>query len=150
MKGQKLLLISGTIITSNLLISPALCQCSFSSTSVIFGSYDVFSNTSTTSTGTITYDCSLASPTPTLITIDLSTGNSAAYNARELRSINDAINYNLYLDAGGQFIWGNGTNSQHYTSSNLSGTVTIYGIIPARQNVKVGNYTDSITATLNF
>ncbi|MBD2665451.1 putative secreted pili protein [Richelia sinica FACHB-800] len=150
MNGQKLLLISGTIITSNLLISPALCQCSVSSTSVIFGNYDVFSNTPTTSTGSITYDCSAASPTPTLITIDLSPGNSAAYNARELRSINDVINYNLYLDAGGQFIWGNGTNSQHYTSSNLSATVTIYGIIPARQNVKVGNYTDSITATINF
>jgi len=29
-------------------------------------------------------------------------------------------------------------------------TVTIYGRIPARQNVRVGSYTDSITATINF
>ncbi|BAY20613.1 hypothetical protein NIES2100_03550 [Calothrix sp. NIES-2100] len=150
MNGKNLLLAIGTILTSTLFITPALCQCSFSSTSVIFGAYDVFNTTSTTSTGTITYDCSSANPTPSLITIDLSQGNSAAYDYRELRSTNDAINYNLYLDPGGQFIWGNGTNSQHYTSTNLSGTVTIYGIIPARQNVKVGNYTDSITATLNF
>ncbi|MBK1986617.1 spore coat protein U domain-containing protein [Sphaerospermopsis aphanizomenoides BCCUSP55] len=115
-----------------------------------FGAYDVFNNISTTSTGSINYDCSSASPPPTSITIDLSQGNAASYNPRQLRSINDSLNYNLYLDAAGQNIWGDGTSNQHYTSSNLTGTVTIYGIIPARQNVKVGNYTDSITTTINF
>jgi hypothetical protein len=34
-------------------------------------------------------------------------------NSLALHSINNySLNYNLYLDAAGQFVWGNGTNSQ--------------------------------------
>jgi spore coat protein U-like protein len=129
---------------------PALSQCSVSVVSVKFGVYDVFNNIPTTSTGSITYDCSSANPLPSSITIELSSGNSSSYNPRKLQSINDSLNYNLYLDAAGQSIWGNGINSQQYISSHLTGTATIYGIIPARQNVSVGTYIDSMTATINF
>jgi spore coat protein U-like protein len=150
MNIEKLLLTLGITVTSIIFSSPVLSQCSINVTNVNFGSYDVFNTTSTTSTGSITYDCSLANPSPTSITIDLSQGNSSAYNSRQLRSVNDSLNYNLYLDAAGNSIWGDGTNSQNYINSALTGTVTIYGIIPARQNAKVGTYTDSITTTINF
>ncbi|MEH2374566.1 Csu type fimbrial protein [Nostoc sp.] len=127
---------------------PALSQCTISASPVSFGNYDVFANTTTTSTGSITYDCSSAT-LPFII--HLSKGNSLSYTPRTLKSGSDSLNYNLYLDAAGSQIWGDGTNSStQYSSSNLTGTVTIYGIIPSRQNVKVGSYTDSITATINF
>ncbi|WP_071190297.1 spore coat U domain-containing protein [Trichormus sp. NMC-1] len=150
MNMQKLLLTLKITLISTIFSNPALCQCSINVSSVNFGAYDVFNNISTTSTGSINYDCSSASPVPTSITIDLSKGNSSSYNPRQLKSIDDSLNYNLYLDAAGQFIWGDGTNSQNYINSALTGTVTIYGIIPARQNAKVGTYTDSITTTINF
>ena len=90
-------------------------------------------------------------PTPTSITIQLNQGNASSYNPRQLRSGPDSLNYNLYLDAAGQFIWGDTTGgTSAYTSTVLNGNVTIYGRIPARQNVKVGTYTDTIVVTINF
>jgi len=102
-------------------------------------------------TGTVTYNCTGAMPTPTSITIQLNQGNASSYNPRQLRSGPDSLNYNLYLDAAGQFIWGDTTGgTSAYTSTVLNGNVTIYGRIPARQNVKVGTYTDTIVVTINF
>jgi spore coat protein U-like protein len=130
---------------------PTLSQCAINVSGVSFNSYDVFATFDPTSTGSITYNCSSAVPVPTSITIDLTQGNASTYNPRQLTNGQDALSYNLYLDASGQSIWGNGTaGNQHYISSALSSTVYIYGIIPARQNAKVGTYTDAITATINF
>jgi spore coat protein U-like protein len=148
---KKTVFILGLVLNTTLSTAfPVLAQCSINASNVNFGSYDVFNNNSTTSNASISYDCSLENPPPSSITIDLSRGNSSSYNPRQMQSVNDSLNYNLYLDAAGQSIWGNGIDSQHYTSSNLTGTVTIYGIIPARQNVRIGNYADSIEATINF
>ncbi|MEH1928177.1 Csu type fimbrial protein [Nostoc sp.] len=149
MKNQKSILIFGIILNCTTAL-PALCQCTVNVNSVNFGSYDVFNNSPTTTTGTINYDCSMASPSPTSITIDLSKGNAPSYTPRQLKNGTNVLNYNLYLDASGGSIWGDNINSLHYMSSNLKDTVTIYGIIPARQNVRIGTYIDSITATVNF
>ncbi|MEH1960267.1 MAG: spore coat U domain-containing protein [Nostoc sp.] len=149
MKNQKSILIFGIILNCTTAL-PALSQCNVSVDSVKFGSYDVFNNSSTTTTGTINYDCSSAIPSPSSITIDLSKGNAPSYTPRQLKNGTNVLNYNLYLDASGQSIWGNNIDSQHYISPNPKNTVTIYGIIPARQNVRIGTYIDSITATVNF
>ncbi|MHC5717089.1 MAG: Csu type fimbrial protein [Nostoc sp.] len=148
MKNQKSILIFGIILNCTTAL-PALSQCTVNVNNINFGSYDVFNNSSTTTTGTITYnDCSSASS----INIYLSKGNAPSYTPRQLKNSNnnDVLNYNLYLDASGTLIWGNETNGQYYTSSASSGTVSIYGIIPAKQNVSVGRYTDTITATINY
>ncbi len=149
---NKLLLTSTIFFCTNLLnLSPVLSQCTISVSSVNFYTYNVFSNFPNSSTGIINYNCSAVSPVPTSISIDLTPGNAATYHPRQLSNGYDVLNYNLYLDAAGQSIWGNGTTgSQHYISSALSKTIYIYGIIPARQNAKIGTYTDAITATINF
>lgn len=150
MKNQKFILIFGIILNCTTVL-PALSQCTVNVNSVKFGSYDVFNNSSTRTTGTINYDCSSAIPSPSSITIDLSKGNAPSYTPRQLKNGTNVLNYNLYLDASGESIWGNNIeNSQHYITPNLKNTVTIYGIIPARQNVRIGTYIDSITATVNF
>ena len=119
-----------------------------------FGSYDVFSNTPKEAIGSVTYRCTdLGSG---LITVDLSKGNSSTYAIRTLRSGNEVLNYNLYLDAGHNTIWGDGTEgSSRYgplnPANNSEVLLSIYGRIPPQQtNVKVGNYSDMITITISF
>jgi spore coat protein U-like protein len=123
-------------------------------TGVSFGSYDVFNASATDAVGSVTYRC--IDVGTGLITIDLNKGNSNSYNSRTLKSGDDALNYNLYLDSGKNIIWGNGTeSSSHYgplnPTNNSDVMVSIYGRIPAQQTrTKSGNYSDTITITIFF
>jgi spore coat protein U-like protein len=156
MQTTHLLYIAGVVLAA-LLTAPsptaAIGSCSFNSTvGVNFGAYDVFNTTPTDSTGSMTYTCvSLLST----ITIDLSKGGGSGYIPRRMHKGSDHMDYNLYLDASFVTVWGNGTGgSSRYgpVTPPLASpvTVTIYGRIPARQNVKWGSYTDTIVATINF
>jgi spore coat protein U-like protein len=74
---------------------------------------------------------------------------------REMRMGTETMSYNLYLDAVRVSVWGNGTGGTSRYGPVVPQllfpvTVTIYGRIPALQNVKVGSYTDTIVATINF
>ena len=140
-----------------LLASPrpalAIGVCSFASTvGVNFGAYDEFNPTPTDSTGSLTYTCISVLAT---ITIDLSRGDGPTYFPRQMHTGPHTLSYNLYLDAARVAVWGDGTGgSSHYgpvVPPLVSPvTVTVYGRIPAGQNVSVGAYTDTITATINF
>jgi spore coat protein U-like protein len=128
-------------------------NCSFDSvTGVDFGLYDVFNPGRTTATGSITFRCTGAGGT-NLMTMSFSTG-SGTFSNRTLISGANTLRYNLYLDAANTQIWGDGTSGTFVFSidPNSSGrrTVTVYGTIPAGQDVGVGSYTDTITVTMNF
>jgi spore coat protein U-like protein len=116
-------------------------------TGVAFGTYDVYSANPLDSVGSITWHCSPPSPAQ----ITLSRGNSPTFNPRTLRSSAEILSYNLYLDSARTAIWGDGTQgTQVYTGSGGRVTVTIFGRTPAGQDVIPANYTDTITAILNF
>jgi spore coat protein U-like protein len=126
--------------------------CTVSATGVSFGSYSVYTATATSSTGTVTYQCGTADRN---IVITLSTGSSASYTTRTLKHGTDVLNYNLYTNAAFTNIWGDGSGTtRDYTkanpANNVDVNVTIYGRIPALQDVRVGAYTDTIVATINF
>jgi spore coat protein U-like protein len=156
MRVQSLPCIAGLSLAALLALpSPvmAIGQRSFNSvTGVNFGSYDVFNNSPTDATATITYSCTLA----LMITIDLSKGNASIYAPRQMRQGGSfTLNYNLFTEATRNTIWGDGTGgSSRYgpiiPTPFTQVTVTVYARIPARQNARVGNYTDSITSTINF
>ncbi len=63
-----------------------------------------------------------------------------------------SLNYNLYTTSGRTIVWGNGTGGSNTrtASRNTNTTLSIFGEIPAAQDVAVGSYLDSITATVNF
>jgi len=92
----------------------------------------------------------------TTITIDLSKGSAPSYFPRQMRKGAETMSYNLYLDAARVSGWGDGTGGTSRYGPMfppLLGspvTVTVYGRIPASQNVSAGAYTDTITATINF
>ena len=133
--------------------SPALAQlganCSISTTGVAFGSYDVFVGTPRTSTGTITYSCTVGLS----IRIELGMGSSGTYAARTMRQASEALDYNLYRDSNYATVWGDGSGGTGvFTGTTLlaPGNVTVYGRLPAGQNVSAGAYSDTVVATIVF
>ena len=65
------------------------------------------------------------------------------------------LQYNLYKDAAYAQIWGNGTGGtvtlvNTNSGSGVGPTHTIYGRIPAGQDLPVGVYTDTIVITITF
>jgi spore coat protein U-like protein len=126
-------------------------HCTISTTSVNFGSYDVFAGTPTDTTGTVSFTCSGNAD----VTITLSKGASSSYNPRTLNGGADTLNYNLYKDAARTTVWGDGTGStsthtQTNVPNNTAQNLTIYGRIPASQDVRAGTYNDSVTVTIDF
>lgn len=130
---------------------PVMAACTISTTAVSFGAYNVFSGSALDSTGSVIFNCDRRSN----ITIALDQGGAPSFNPRRMLKSGEALNYNLYLDAARTTIWGDGTGgTQVYANANTprnqNVTVTIYGRIPAGQDVTAGSYANTVTATVNF
>ncbi len=129
----------------------AMATCTISTTPVSFGTYNVFFSTPLDSTGSVTFNCDNRAN----ITITLNNGGATTFNPRRMLKGSEALNYNLYRDATRTSIWGDGTGgtqvySDPRTPRNQNVTLTVYGRIPAGQDVSVGTYTNTVTATINF
>lgn len=121
-------------------------NCSVSVVNVVFASYDVFTPTATNSTGTVKVKCS-ASAT---YAISLSAG-AGTFASRVMLNGTHELNYNLYTTSQDLTIWGDGTSGTVTTNGTGGGTsYTVYGLIPALQNVPVGSYSDTVTVTVTF
>ena len=117
-------------------------------TGVNFGSYDVFSNAASDSTGNIDVNCLSGVG----YTIGLSAGNGT-YEQRGMINGTHTLNYNLYTAANREFVWEDDTTSGATVSGSgtgLSVNHVVYGRIPPRQNVRAGNYSDTVNLIINF
>jgi spore coat protein U-like protein len=148
-----LVVLGGALIVAE---RPASAQwCSFGTTSVSFGAYDVFSTVPLASTGSVTYRCRNMSSTPQPITVWLGKGRSPTNNPRQMSSGVGTLNYNLYLDAAHTLIWGD-PNPGDFDGTipawswGTTRTVTVYGLVPAGQDVPAGTYTDTVVVTFQF
>ncbi len=114
---------------------------------MLFGSYNVLAGTPTYGTGTISGSCSAADN----ISIALSAGDSGSTTQRYMKSASAAkLDYNLYQTSGYAAIWGTGTSGVRATFGKTTTTLTIYGMVPAGQDVAAGSYSDTITATISY
>lgn len=108
--------------------------------------------TSLASTATISYECSKSAQAKTVV-IWINKGLYAPSNTpRRMSSGSDYLNYNLFLDASHTAVWGD-PNPNQYVNAPANGVpyqVTIYGFIPAEQDVSAGIYSDSLVVTLNW
>jgi spore coat protein U-like protein len=132
--------------------------CSVSATAVGFGNYNPLSAFDTDATGTVTVTCSGLASVLLSYEILLSKGSAGSYTPRRMASGGNTLNYNLYTNITRTTIWGDNTGG----SSRVTGAIlvqllvptsnlhTIYGRIPASQNVAAGSYGDTITVTLNY
>src|SRR5688572_25492513 len=132
--------------------------CSVSATALGFGSYNTLSPLNTDATGTVSVTCSNLLSLLVSYDVLLSKGGAGSYSPRRLASGGNTLNYNLYTSILRTTIWGDGTGgSSKVTDGYLLGAIvpvtrnlTVYGRIPAQQNVASGTYTDSITVTVNY
>jgi spore coat protein U-like protein len=144
-----------SIIVCCLLISGIVYAqtCNITTTSINFGPYDVFLSTSTDSTGTLSVTC--GSPPPPHVTITIgSSPNSGGFIPRKLKSVSGTnfLNYNLFTDASMTSVWGDGTSGTSTVPKVVTPgrpvIATVYGRIPAKQDVSSGTYSETLTVTV--
>lgn len=126
-------------------------NCTVTATPVAFGNYDPLSATPRNRNGRISVACNGRGT----FTVALSTGQSGAYNPRYMLSgaTSDRLDYNLYTSAARSIVFGDGTGGTQTVSKgfrNNTKTVTVFGQIPAMENISAGTYSDSIVATVTF
>jgi spore coat protein U-like protein len=127
-------------------------------TTMSFGSYDVYAAGATNGNATVTVSCDLNPPPGNAdinYTISLSTGSSNSFVQRQMKSGANTFGYNLYTTNAYSVIWGDGVGSTatvsgsmrlKSTNSSQSNTHTVYGRIPALQDVAVASdYQDNVT-----
>lgn len=119
--------------------------CNVSTGGLVFGSYDPFSTVSLDSAGDIAVTCDVATP----YSVSLSPG-SGTYANRRMFSGANVLNYNLYIDPLRLTVWGDGSAGTSTVSGSISNHYTVYGRIPARQNIYIGSYGDNATITVTF
>jgi spore coat protein U-like protein len=71
---------------------------------------------------------------------------------RSMTGGSDTLNYELYSDAGRTTVWGSElAGAEDYTSTgNTEVTYSIYGRVPALQDVGPNAYSDTVQITLNW
>lgn len=139
-------LLAGVLICAS--IAARAAGCTVSTSGLSFGTYDVFSPLNDDITGTISVNCASG----TSYSLSLSTG-FGTYASRTMTSGTNLLAYNLFLDPTRLTIWGDGSGGTGIASGVGTGTnvdTSVYGRIPAGQNVSVGNYSDVITVTVTF
>ena len=136
--------------------------CSVSAPNVSFGSYDVFAGSQITSTTTISVTCTLTGGggnTDVSYAVALSPGLSNTFVQRTMKSGANALGYNLYSNSTRTTVWGDGTGAAPTVSGSMTlknnapthtDSPTVYGSVPALQDVGVGAYSDNVTITVTY
>jgi len=142
----------------------AAVTCTVSTPGLAFGSYDVYAAGVTNGNGTLTVTCSYDSTDTGVInltyTISLAAGSSNSFVQRQMKSGANAFGYNLYTTNAYSVVWGDGTGSSATVSGSMrlkntnpsqSNTHTVYGRVPALQDVAVASdYQDNVTVTVTY
>ncbi len=140
---------SFTTATSHFNVKATVSKaCHIAATSLNFGAYaktliNATSTISVTCTNTTTYNVGL----------DAGTATGATVTNRSMTGPNATLlSYKLFRDSSRTLNWGNtaGTDTVAGTGNGAVQSLTVYGQIPAGQNVRAGNYTDTITATITY
>jgi spore coat protein U-like protein len=122
--------------------------CLIAANPVSFGSY---TGGATSATGLLVVNCS--NTTPYNIGLDAGTGAAATVTSRKMTGPGGAaLTYSLFQDPAHSTNWGNtvGTDTVPGTGNGANQDFTVYGLLPAAQNVAPGTYLDTVTATLTF
>ena len=125
-------------------------ECSVAAEDLSFGTQTNLS-ADITSTADVTVDCTNQGS----IEVAFSAGGSSDFTNRTMENADGVtIDYQLYDAATGGAVLGDGsgtTTTFAGTSTGGAQTFTVYGEVPGGQGAKpVGNYSDSITATLTY
>lgn len=137
---------------------PSLSDCTVSALSTSFGAYDTFSAVPLDAAGQVTVTCQFLIGVLVGYTVQLGTGSSGSYSTRSLSGSGYQLDYNLYVDSARSTVWGDGSGGTTTVNDGYLITLllpyernyTVYGRIPAAQNVPPGSYSDTIVVTVNY
>lgn len=126
-------------------------KCDISTPGLNFGSYDPLSASPTDAVGSIEVACGQGIP----YSIEFEVSQQDATGGREMKITGGPTRatYYLYTDSARTRIWGDGTSGTHTVNGIGDGTthqVTVYGRVPAGQNLPFGTYRDSVLARVAF
>jgi spore coat protein U-like protein len=136
-------------------------DCTASAGGIAFGIYNPLSNLANASTGTLRVTCNGRGTGSANVTVNvaLSMGLSGSYATRKMFSGVNALNYNIYWSTAYNQIIGDGSGGSFAGSAgpfvvpaggtNFA-TGTLYGLIPASQDVAPGSYNDIVTVTVTY
>jgi spore coat protein U-like protein len=140
--------------TANLAVSATIANnCTITTSPVGFPAYDpIVTHASTpddSTTGSVTVTCTKGAAA----TIGLGLGANVSGSQMRMANGTNYLNYALYQDSGHATVWGTsgaGLLSPGAAPSKAARTFTVYGRIPAAQDLPAGTYTDTVVATVNF
>ena len=136
-------------------------NCTASASSIAFGTYNPLNAVNATSTGTLRVTCNGSGSGSTSVTVGvtLSTGLSGTYAARKMFSGANSLNYNIYWSTAYSQVMGDGSGGSFagsagpftvFAGGSNTATGTMYGRVPALQDVAAGNYVDTILVTVTY
>jgi len=128
-----------------------LSACVVTSNSLAFGNYNPTSASPTDATST--FDVLCTAGTSYSVGLNAGTKAGATVTTRQMSSGGNVLSYSLYSDSSRTTNWGNtpGTDTPSPTTAGvLPSTFTVYGRIPAQQNVQAGSYADTVTITVSY
>lgn len=131
-------------------------SCTVDDATLDFGTITNLANATTAQTG-ITITCTKGSGW----SLALDDGSNTN---RQMSNGTDLLNYELYTDSGTANVWATTCTSTPAnpaptstecaygvgTGSAVTNATTVYGEVPASQNVSAGSYTDTVTMTLTY
>lgn len=133
--------------------------CSSTGAAVSMGTYTSYQPSDLDSSFTVAVTCArTGGPGNTTVTLTLGpSATSGSINPRQLRGATDVLPYNFYRDTARQLVLGStiGVNALSQTRHIKNNTsepfiFTVFGRIPALQDIAAGAYQDSLLMTVNF
>ncbi len=118
-----------------------------------FGNYDAVAANATTpldGIGTVTVACTKGAPAKVGLGVG---GNAQGTTRRMAGAAAEYLLYELYKDTGHATIWGDTADTAldvPAAPNRNPRNFTVYGRVAAAQDAAVGNYTDTVVATVNF
>jgi len=143
---SRLFQIAAALCLGSLAAPAAAAVCTVTPQAVSFGSYDPLGATNLDGAGNINVTCDVSTP----FTVARSAGNSGTFTERRMTSGVNQLGYNLYSDAARTTVWGDGVGAGSVSGSGTNVDMSVYGRIPALQNIPAGSYADTITVTVTY
>ena len=146
--------LSGQSASASLAVSASVSKnCTISTAPVNFGAYDPVAANATApldGTGTVTITCTKGAPAK----VGLNPGSNAEGTTRRMSGSAAAyLTYELYKDATHSTVWGDSVDTAldvPAAPNRNPRSFMVYGRVAAAQDATVGNYTDTVVATVNF
>lgn len=125
--------------------------CSVSANALAFGNYDPTLATDNDASTTAVVTCTVG--TSYQVGLNAGTSSGATVATRKMASGANLLNYGIYQNAARISNWGNtpGIDTPPATTASVTPDIlTLYGRVPAGQNVPLGTYNDTITVAITY